>query len=458
MEQEYSQIEALLLADLMAGDDGAYSQYIEQAGQLEEDLFRMKKHKLIYRAIKSVLAENEEPNIVTVASMLDERNELDAVGGRQYLAHIASASISSANIEYTTRRAVEAYFKDRLVRLGDNLAKAAKNGSLSADLAEKMIAECQRVMERGAEDRTVTAKEAVVAVVEEYECEDVAKVVPTGIVSLDERLNGGFRTGLIVIGARPSIGKSNAAFNFLVNMTAQGFSVGLMSAEMDMISATQRSLACVGRFDDTKLQTKTLTDEERTRFDVACRSLSERKFVINDKSAPTIQEVEVIAKKWKRVHKIDVLLIDYLQYLRYGKYVKGMNREQEIAHITRDLKRLSRALDIPVVALAQLRRGDKKALPTYDDLRESGQIEQDADVILLMHSFEAGGEMIIPDGFGEMSGKSSKDVVLFLIEKQRRGIRKVATFTRFDKATGRITSIDTHHGDEPSTDTTGTPF
>jgi len=445
MDQDYSHIESQLLSELMYGNDAAYSQYIEQAGALEEDLFRQKKHKTIYRAIKSVLHEGQEPDIVTVASMLEERGELGAIGGRQYLAEIVSGAVTSANIEYTTKRVVEAYFKDRLVRLGDGLSKAARNGSTREGCDEKMIVECQRIMERGAEDRTGTAKEAVTAVVEEYECEDVARVVPTGIVSLDEKLNGGLRTGLIVIGAMPSIGKSNTAFNFMVNMTQQGYSVGFMSAEMDMVSATQRSLACIGGFDDTRLQTKTLSEDERKRFHVACEELSTRRFVINDKAAPTIQEVEVIAKKWKRVHGIDVLIIDYLQYLRYGKYMKGMNREQEIAHITRDLKRLSRTLDIPVVALAQLRRGDKKAIPTYDDLRESGQIEQDADVILLMHSFEAGGEMTVPEGFGEMSGTSSKDIVLFLLEKQRRGIRKVATFTRFDKVTGRISSIDTTH-------------
>lgn len=458
LNEDYAHVEAYLLGELMMGDEIAHGKYVEQSGALEEDLFRQKKHKIIYRAIKAVLNEGEEPNIVSVAAMLDERKELESVGGRAYLAQIASAVVSSANIEFTTKRAVELYFKDRLVRLGDNLSKAAKNGSLSSELAEKMIGECQRIMERGAEDRTVTAKEAVAAVVEEYECEDVRRVVPTGIMSLDERLSGGLRTGLIVVAARPSVGKSNTAFNFMVNMTQQGYSVGLMSSEMDMISATQRSLACIGKFDDTKLQTKTLDENERRRFDVACEALVDRKFVINDKSAPTIQEVEVIAKKWKRVHKIDILIIDYLQHLRYGDQSKWVNREQQVANVTRDLKRISRTLDIPVVALAQLRRGDKKTVPTYDDLRESGQIEQEADVILLMHSFEAGGEMVIPDGFGEMSGQPSKDIVLFLIEKQRRGIRKVATFTRFDKITGRISSIDTKHNDNQSADTTGTPF
>lgn len=462
-------IEVQLLGELMA-DSAAFDTYLDIASAVDDTVFLDARNQHIYRAIKTIYLAGGKADSVTVAASLDAEGKLDAAGGLKYIGTIESGTISGAYIRNTTKMVIDAYFKDRLRRLGDRLSKETQNGKPTDEIAEKMIAEMQRVLERGELDNSVTARQAVKMVVDEYDgmrSGNDVRYVPSGIASLDEKLSGGFRdANLIIVGARPSTGKSNVAFNFMINMTAQGFSVGLISAEMDTVSVMQRSLACVGGFDDIRLATGNLSQHDDARFRDACGQMEMRKVVINDNPSPTIAQVEVLAKKWKREHKIDVLIIDYLQYLKPSKITKGMTREQEVAQVSNTLKRISRQLQIPVIVMAQLNRAHEHAnqTPKLSDIRESGAAEQDADVVILLHSFEAVNQMTIPDKFGPMAGQPSKDVVLFLIEKQRRGVRKVAVFVRFDKTTGRMTSIDTRNTLVPDSqeyygpDTTGEPF
>lgn len=446
--------EVQLLGELMA-DSAAFDTFVEMASAVDEVVFLDSRNQHIYRAIKKVYLEGGKADMVTVGAVLDADGKLEASGGLQYLATIEDGTISGAYIRNTTKMVIDAYFKDRLRRLGERLSKESQNGRSPDELAEKMIVEMQKVLEHGTEDQSATAKQAVRMVVDEYDgmkSGNDIRYVPSGIDALDEKLSGGFRdANLVIIGARPSTGKSNVAFNFLINMTAQGYSVGLISAEMDTVSVMQRSLACVGGFDDINLAMGHLSQHDDARFRDACGQMESRRFVINDSPSPTIAQVEILAKKWKREHKINVLIIDYLQYLKPARFMKGMTREQEVAQVSNALKRIARQLNIPVIVMAQLNRAHEHAsqTPKLSDIRESGAAEQDADVVILLHSFEAVNQMTIPDKFGAMAGQPSKDVVLFLVEKQRRGVRKVAVFVRFDKTTGRMTSIDTKHSELP---------
>ena len=433
-------IESRLLCELMI-DSEAYDSFYEIAGELDEKMFSDMKNRNIYRAIKDLRKKGDEVDEISVSGLLQIQNKLEDVGGRHRLAVISSLSISSAAIQTTTRQVLELYFKRHLLQTGQLLASQAQNGVDVFELAEKSIGAIQKVLERGQGDKTRKIGDVITEIRSNYSVRKtsggmVEGMVHSGIKTLDALLSGFKPTDLIVIGARPSTGKSNVGFNLMVN-ASEFCPVGFVSAEMDTIAVVQRSLSTVGEFDDSALTNGSMTVEQEDRFQFACDLLKDRKVYINDKAAVTIAEVEVLARKWKREKGIGILIVDYIQLLRAPQ--KGRNREGEISEISHGLKKIAKELKIPVVALAQLNRDVEKRrqLPILSDLRESGSIEQDADVIILLHSFESIGEHTIPNNFQYFGGQSSKDVVLFLIRKNRRGRRDVYTFVHFDKSSGK---------------------
>lgn len=449
--------ETRLIAELMLESE-AYDAFVEVAGDIDDVVFLEPANRLIYSAIKQLRLSGNEVDFASVAGILESQKKLDTIGGRKLLAEIASEAVTAANIKTTARLVVEIYFKNRIKILGDRLSKAAGNGHDVFDLAEKGIIELQKVIERGSGDCTRVIGDVIKEVRDTYrEAKSGTGLqgVMTGIKTLDTLTNG-FKNGdMVLVGARPSTGKSNVGFNILVN-ASESVPVGFVSAEMDTISAIQRSLSTCGEFDDSALVKGALTEDEEDRFQFACDKLKDRKVYINDKPAISIFEVEILARKWKRERNIGILIVDYLQLLRAE--MRGRSRENEVSVISKTLKKIARELKIPVVALAQLNRESEKSkqLPRLSDLRESGSIEQDADVAILLHSFEACGDFTIPEKFGEFSGRCSKDIVLFILAKNRRGVRNVFTFVKFDKRSGKMTGIQENignqkpnHSDEP---------
>lgn len=436
-------LESQLIAELMLEPE-AFDSFVEVASGVDESVFLDTKNRAIYSAIKELCLSGESCDIVNVAGKLESQKKLEFVGGRKGLNEISSLAVSAAGVITTARLIVEIYFKHKIKMLGDRLSKAASNGHDVFDLAEKGINELQKVIERGQGDCTRMIGDVIKEVKDSYR--DAAggvdtSGVMTGIDSLD-KLTNGFKNGnLVIIGARPSTGKSNVGFNILVN-ASESVPVGFVSAEMDTISAVQRSLATAGGFDDNALVTGKMTMEQEDRFQFACDKLKDRKVYINDKPAISVLEVEILARKWKRERKIGILIVDYLQLLRAE--ARGRTRENEVSIISKTLKKIARELDIPVVALAQLNRNSENAkqLPRLSDLRESGAIEQDMDVGILLHSFESCGDQIIPQQFGQFAGVSSKDIVLFILAKNRRGHRNVFTCVHFDKQTGKMTGMN----------------
>lgn len=435
-------IESRLIAELMLQSE-AFDSFVEVSGDIDEVVFLDPVNRVIYAAIKQLRLSGNEVDIVSVAGILESEKKLNSIGGRRFLAEISSEAVSSADIKTTARLVVEIYFKHRIKILGDRLSKAAGNGHDVFDLAEKGISELQKVVERGTGDCTRVIGDVIKEVKETYrEAKTGTKTagVMTGIKTLDVLTNG-FKNGdMVLVGARPSTGKSNVGFNILVN-ASESVAVGFVSAEMDTISAIQRSLSACGEFDDSALVKGILTADEEDRFQFACDKLKDRKVYINDKPAISIFEVEILARKWKRERNIGILIVDYLQLLRAE--MRGRSRENEVSVISKTLKKIARELKIPVVALAQLNRESEKSkqLPKLSDLRESGSIEQDADVAILLHSFESCGDFTVPANFGQFSGQSSKDIVLFILAKNRRGVRNVFTFVNFDKRSGRMTGM-----------------
>jgi replicative DNA helicase len=448
-------LERKLLSELMAAGT-SFDAFIEMAPEIDEKIFLESKNRYIYSAIKGIYqsTELERIDFETLIATMDARKTLDFGGGAGYISRLDDP-LSGAYATTTAKMLIEVYHKDRIRKLCERTIEVASNGRAPEEIAEKMIDEMQRIIESGKTDQTVTLSRGIKKIREEYAKNERRKTIPTGIASLDRHLaGGGFAIGdYIVIGARPSVGKSNVAFNFMVNMTAQGYRVGLISAEMDIDSVLERTTATVGNFDDDRLRSRSLNSQEEKAFMSACDILEKRNAVISDAAGISITEIGVLAKKWKREHKIDILLIDYLQYISPTKTGKYSNRERDIASMSTALKTIGRKLNIPVIVLAQLNRhAANKEIPQLSDLRESGQIEQDGDVIILLHSFEDAGERFIPAPFANGNdGIPSEGLVLLSIQKQRKGKKKVHALVRFDKTTGRMTSIDTKHSEQFAT-------
>lgn len=429
-------IQHTLIAELLCG---GYDEFREVAHDLDDRIFTDKTCELIYSAIKALAEEGQEYDSVAVSGKLSLMNRLDSIGGNKAIVEISGNAITAANIRTTTRQAIEAYYKDRLHSIGTRLAKASLNGVDVFELAEKTIAEMQKVLEQGQSDCTATITDAITKVEEEYQemkAGNSGNMLPTGISSLDEKLGGGFRKGsFIVFGARPSTGKSNVAFNLIANMS-DTCRIGLISAEMDLVSVTQRTLSSIGGFDDKKYSTGEMSADDIERHSYAKSKMVDRAVFINDTPNISIGYVDALAKKWKREHGIDILIIDYLQLLDCKQ---SRSRENEVSQISKTLKKISREV-CTVIALAQLNRS-VEGLPKLKDLRESGAIEQDADTVIMLHDFFADGKLTIPEGFGSYSGMASNELIAFLVEKNRRGQRKVMTFVHFNKTTGKMSSL-----------------
>lgn len=430
-----------LIAELLHGG-AVVDQYVELAHGVDEGVFSDRHCQIIYLAIKALWQAGGAVSLNSVANQLEISSKMATIGGFLELSRISDRAVTGAYVRTTAQQVIELHFKRKLQRLGENLAAQAQNGTDVFDLAESAMAEMQSVMERGAPDRTINLDDAIQRVDKELAAVrsgDRSLFVPTGISTLDEKLSGGFRqNSLVVVGARPSKGKSNIAFNLVANMS-ESCRIGLISAEMDSLSVTQRMLSLTGGFDDLSLSTGLLSHYEEQRYQMARRRLAGRSVWVNDEPHISIQRVEVLARKWHRERKMDLLFVDYLQLL--SAHIPGRTRESEVASITKVLKRISREI-CTVVALAQLNRA-VEGMPKLSDLRESGSIEQDADAVILLHSFDDDGSRQIPEGFGRYSGLESRDVLALLIEKNRRGKRKVIAFTHFDKATGRIAGLST---------------
>lgn len=434
-----------LIAELLCGGS-AFDQFIEIADSIDEKIFTDRNCQIVYQAIKTLALDGQQVSLSTVAGQLELTDKIRHIGGFAYLSAITDRAYTAANIRTTAQHVVELYFKQRIALIGEALAKAAKNGTDVFQLAEKTMIEMQSVLERGETDRTVTLDDAIRMVDDEYlsvKAGDKSLMIPTGITTLDDKLHGGIRrNSYVVFGARPSTGKSNIGFNLIVNMKDY-CRIGFVSAEMDTVSVTQRMLSTVGGFNDIHLSQAKLSHDHERSYEKAKNDLTGSKVLINDQPHMGIMRVEAMAKKWKREHKIDLLIVDYLQLLDNS----GRSRENEVAGISKTLKRISREV-CTVVALAQLNRG-VEGVPKLSDLRESGTIEQDADTVVLLHDFFAEGKKEIPQGLGSFSGMDSRNILTMLIEKNRRGTRKVMAFTNFNKETGKITGLDSHYGSNP---------
>jgi replicative DNA helicase len=395
------------------------NQALERAGDIlaEEDFYR-ESHRRIWRSLVELDQRREPADVITVTECLKRRGDLDAVGGAAAIAELVERTATAANVMLYARIVKEKAILRGLVDVASDVVGRAMSGNTGdveqfLDEAENAV---YRISERRVRAGFSKVEQIIVGSIERiqqlYERRELVTGVPTGFYELN-KLTAGLQGGdLIIIAGRPSMGKSALATNIGQKAAEAGYPVALFSLEMSKESLVLRMLCGEARVDGQKVRTGHLGDREMPRLAMAAARLAELPFYIDDTPALSVMEVRSRSRRLMRdVGQRGLIIVDYLQLMRANRDVDS--REQEISMISRSLKGLAKELDVPVVALSQLNRqvesrADKR--PMLSDLRESGAIEQDADLIAFVYRDEFYNKASTEEGVAEI-----------IIAKQRNG-------------------------------------
>ena len=361
---------------------------------LKDTDFFSEKNRWCYAACLSLANRDQPINQVTVAHELSLEERLEAVGGVSYLAHLVMVVPTSVHVEHYAEIVHRMSVMRRLIRAGGDIASLAYEGGPDADeilgRAEDLLFAIRAG--RGSRDFTHIRDILDTYMEESGALHEPGAVhlapVPTGFPGMDELLGGGMqRTDMIVLAARPSLGKSALAFNIARHVAGEGYTVGIFSLEMGGRNIGMRLLSSEANVDSTLLRMGLLReDQERTVLD-AIGQLSDLPIYVDDTPIQGIVEMRGKARRLQAEHNLDLLIVDYLQLISGGSG-RNENRAQEMGEISRSLKGMARDLDVPVLACSQLSRAIEQRpthRPMLSDLRESGSIEQDADVVAFIH-------------------------------------------------------------------------
>jgi len=423
---------------------------------VDDTMFYREGHRRLFRAMFSITERGGAVDPLTLADELERRAELEGAGGREYLAFLLDAVPTVANVEYHARIVREKALLRRLIEVSTEIVGEAFEGRTTAsellDLAESRIFSLGQSKERSGFSRI---KELLWPAMEKLEKlaqhESAITGVPTGFHDLDNMTSGFQPADLVIVAARPSMGKTAFTLNIAQHaaITAKT-GVAFFSLEMSKESLVQRMLASEALIDAQALRKGgRALDESMPRLAQAAGILSHAPIFIDDTPGITLLEMRAKARRLKADHDIGLIMVDYLQLM--SGPANSENRQQEVSQISRGLKGLAKELGVPVIALSQLSRapeqrtGDDKGRPQLSDLRESGAIEQDADVIMFIFRQEVYAER---DETGRLKDPTLEGKAEIIIGKQRNGpIGNVRLFfhkqyTRFDNFSNRQPSGD----------------
>jgi len=402
----------------------------------EGDYYRQ-DHRLIFRAL-SHLANNSEPlDIVTVSEWLEKYNDLDKVGGIAYLSTLAQNTPSAANIKAYASIVRERSVLRQLIRVSSEIGDHAFNpeGRSSSDVLDIAEQKVFQISERNARGRqgfqsiTSLLPRVVERIDQLHELGGDITGLSTGFKDLDRMTSGLQAADLVIVAGRPSMGKTSFAMNIAENIAmGKNKAVAIFSMEMPAEQLVLRILSSLGRVDQSKVRSGRLDDDDWPRLTSTMNLLNEAPLFIDDTPALTPTELRSRARRLKREHDLGVIIIDYLQLMQIVGSKE--NRTNEISEISRSLKALAKELDVPVIALSQLNRSLEQRpnkRPVMSDLRESGAIEQDADLIVFIYRDEVYHE--------ESPDKGTAEII---IGKQRNGpigtvrLTFIGQYTRFE--------------------------
>lgn len=411
------QAEQSVIGGLML-DNETWDKVADRVG--EKDFYR-REHQLIFSVIGSLAEDNKPFDVVTLAEELERREELDDVGGLPYLGALAKDTPSAANIRAYADIVREHSVTRQLIHVGTEIADSGfrPEGRKVAELLDEAERRVFQIAEQQAREGGgfEAVKELLVKAVDRitilHESDEPITGIATGFNDFDDMTSGLQDGDLVIVAGRPSMGKTTFAMNMAENVAIQsGLPVAVFSMEMPGESLTLRMMSSLGRIDQHRVRTGKLEDDEWPRLTSAVSILSETKIFIDDTAALTPTDLRARARRLMRDQgKLGLIVIDYLQLMQAPG--AGENRATEISAISRGLKALAKELEVPVVALSQLNRNLEQRpnkRPVMSDLRESGSIEQDADLVVFIYRDEVYNEESPDKGLAEI-----------IIGKQRNG-------------------------------------
>ena len=409
---------------------------------LAPSVFYKDSHKKIMGAIASLFAKSEPVDILTVTNELKSTGELEMVGGPYYITMLTSRIASTANVEYHARIILQKHIQRELIRISSVIIKDAFEDTTDVfDLLDKaeqnLFAVSESNLRRSFEDMPSLIKQAIQDIENAKDADQHMRGVPSGYVELDRITSGWQKSDLIILAARPSMGKTAFALNMARNVAVEfNKPVAFFSLEMSSVQLVTRLISSETELRSDKLKRGDLAGYEWQQLTDKVSNLVEAKMFIDDTPALSIFELRAKCRRLKQQHDIQMVFVDYLQLMSGGGDSKG-NREQEISQISRSLKALAKELNVPVLALSQLSRavetrpGAAKR-PILSDLRESGAIEQDADIVMFIYR----AEYYKIDQFED--GSPTQGVSEIIIAKHRNGaigdvkLRFIADFAKFE--------------------------
>jgi replicative DNA helicase len=352
-------------------------------------------HQAVYDAIIDLYGRGEPADAVTVAAELSKRGEIARIGGAPYLHTLISSVPTAANAGYYAKIVQERAILRRLVEAGTRIVQLAYSTGDADDVVDQAQAEVYAVTERRASEDYLRLSEIMEGALDEIDAINSRggqlTGVPTGFADLDQLTNGLHPGQLVIVAGRPSLGKSALAVDFLRSAAIKhGLPSCIFSLEMGRNEITMRLLSAESRVPLHSMRSGTMTDQDWTRLARRMGEVSSAPLFIDDSPNMSLMEIRAKCRRLKQRHDLRLVIVDYLQLMSSPRRVE--NRQQEVSEFSRSLKLLAKELDVPVVALSQLNRGpeqraDKK--PQLSDLRESGSLEQDADVVILLHREDA---------------------------------------------------------------------
>ena len=409
-----------------------------------EDFYRV-NHQVIFKAMVELNNDSSPIDIVSVAERLNQNKQLENAGGQFYLLELAEKVPTASNVEYYSKIVSEKSTLRKLIRTSTDIATDAygETDEVAAvlDRAERSILEVSEKRNRaGFVDITKVLNEAYLSLEERMKNTGEITGIPTGYIDLDRMTSGLHSDELIILAARPSVGKTAFVLNIAKNVaTKTNETVAIFSLEMSAESLVNRMLCSEGSIDASNMRNGRLTEEELRSYFVASGTLSNAPIYIDDTPGIRVSEIRAKCRRLKQErNNLGLIVIDYLQLIEGNG---RESRQQEVSEISRNLKKLAKELSVPVIALSQLSRGveqrqDKR--PVMSDIRESGSIEQDADIVAFLYRDDYYRQE--PDEDGNVPQQESNNIIEVIIEKNRSGPRGTVELM-FIKEYNKFTSI-----------------
>ena len=382
--------EKSVLGAVLLDKDAMY----EVVETLREDDFYSKNHQEIFSAVLAIYKKNNPVDIMTLSEELNKRKSLEIVGGRSYLGHLSAIVPSTANVESYAKIVEEKAILRRLIAASSDIMEKSYNENNEANevinSAEKSIFDISQKRQTKGFDTIGNVIISNIKTMDEMAMrEGDITGLTTGFKALDDKTSGLQKSDLIFIAARPSMGKTAFVLNVAQNAAKDGASVAIFSLEMSKEQLAQRLLSAEANVEINKLRTAKLEQSEWEKVYIGMDRLQNTKIHIDDSPGITVMEIKNKCRRLKAEEGIDLIIIDYLQLMSGDS--KTENRQQEISVMSRSLKHLAREMDCPVISLSQLSRAPEMRAdhrPILSDLRESGSIEQDADIVMFLYRDE----------------------------------------------------------------------